>query len=180
MAWTAPKTFTSGAILTSADLNTFLRDNLNETAPAKATAAGQIFVATGANALAARTPATASVNATETTTATSYTDLATVGPQVTCVTGSRAIVAVSSSIANSDIGSYSNIAVAVSGATTIAPGNVWLNMRNVGASLGNQARMSAVEMIQGLTPGSNTFKMQYNVNGGTGTFLLRSITVIPL
>ncbi len=50
MAWTAPITFTSGSVLTAAQLNTYLRDNLNETAPAKFTAAGQLFVSTAANA----------------------------------------------------------------------------------------------------------------------------------
>ena len=54
MAWSAPMTAVSGSVLTAAQFNTYVRDNLNETAPAKATAAGQIFVSTAANAIAAR------------------------------------------------------------------------------------------------------------------------------
>jgi hypothetical protein len=52
MAWTAPRTWVSGETLTAALLNTHLRDNLLETAPAKVTTAGDLTYATGANALA--------------------------------------------------------------------------------------------------------------------------------
>ncbi len=52
MAWTTPKTYT-GVPLTSAEMNTYQRDNLLETAPAKATAADELFESTGANAIAA-------------------------------------------------------------------------------------------------------------------------------
>lgn len=51
MVWTAPKTWTS-VVLPVSDLNTHVRDNFNETAPAKAVAAGDLFRATGANAIA--------------------------------------------------------------------------------------------------------------------------------
>lgn len=51
MAWTAPRTWVTGEIVTAAYLNSNVRDNLLETAPAKATAAGDIFVATASNAI---------------------------------------------------------------------------------------------------------------------------------
>jgi hypothetical protein len=51
MAWVTPKTFVTGEIITAAHLNTNVRDNMLETTPAKAAAAGDIFVATGANAI---------------------------------------------------------------------------------------------------------------------------------
>ena len=54
MAWTAPKTFVSGAILTAAELNTHLRDNLNETCPNTAAAAGDLVYADGANSMGSR------------------------------------------------------------------------------------------------------------------------------
>lgn len=50
MAWTNPKTW-AAAVLSVADMNTHVRDNLNETVPAKVTTAGDIVVATGANAI---------------------------------------------------------------------------------------------------------------------------------
>jgi hypothetical protein len=51
MAWVAPRTWVTGEIVTAAYLNSNVRDNTLETAPAKAAAAGDIFVATGANAI---------------------------------------------------------------------------------------------------------------------------------
>ena len=50
MAWTTPKTWASGYVVLAADLNTHLRDNLNVTAPAVLTTAGDILYASGANA----------------------------------------------------------------------------------------------------------------------------------
>ena len=58
MAWTAPQTWTTGQIVTAADMNGDIRDNMLETAPAKASAAGDIFYATGANAIAKLTKGT--------------------------------------------------------------------------------------------------------------------------
>jgi hypothetical protein len=49
MAWTTPKTWASGYVVLAADLNTHLRDNLNVTAPAIMTTAGDIIYASGAN-----------------------------------------------------------------------------------------------------------------------------------
>ena len=49
MAWTTPKTWSSGYVVLAADLNTHLRDNLNVTAPAVMTTAGDILYASGAN-----------------------------------------------------------------------------------------------------------------------------------
>ena len=42
MAWTTPKTYT-GVILSSSDMNTYQRDNINETAPAKVAADGDLL-----------------------------------------------------------------------------------------------------------------------------------------
>jgi hypothetical protein len=49
MAWTTPKTWASGYVVLASDLNTHLRDNLNVTAPAVLTTAGDILYASGAN-----------------------------------------------------------------------------------------------------------------------------------
>lgn len=50
-SWTAPRTWVVGEIVTAALLNTHLRDNLLESAPAKGTAAGILYVS-AANTLA--------------------------------------------------------------------------------------------------------------------------------
>ena len=52
MAWSSPRTWVALEVLTAALLNTHLRDNLLETAPAKVTTAGDLVYASGANALA--------------------------------------------------------------------------------------------------------------------------------
>ena len=51
MAWTAPRTWVTGETVTAALMNTHVRDNLLETAPAIAQAAGDIIYADGANSL---------------------------------------------------------------------------------------------------------------------------------
>lgn len=51
MAWSSPRTWVALEVLTAALLNTHLRDNLLEAAPAKVTTAGDLVYATGANAL---------------------------------------------------------------------------------------------------------------------------------
>ena len=50
MAWSAPKTWSSGYVVLASDLNTHLRDNLNVTAPAVMTTQGDVIYASGANA----------------------------------------------------------------------------------------------------------------------------------
>ena len=51
MAWNTPFTAQVGVTIKASDWNTYARDNLNETAVAKVTTAGDMVVATGANAL---------------------------------------------------------------------------------------------------------------------------------
>jgi hypothetical protein len=54
LAWTTPLTWVASQLVTAAQLNTHLRDNMNETAVAKVTTAGDTVYATGPNALARR------------------------------------------------------------------------------------------------------------------------------
>jgi hypothetical protein len=110
-------TAVAGSTFSAAQFNQYVRDNLNETAPAKATAAGQFFVATGANAIAARTPTSATVATSETTTSTSYADLATVGPAATVTTGVAAMVFIKSGIDKNtaNIGTFMSFAVSGGG-----------------------------------------------------------------
>ena len=170
-------TFSSGAVLTAAQLNTHLRDNLNETAPAKASVAGQIFAATGANAIAARLPSTATVATSQTTASTSYTDMATVGPAVTVNTGPMALVGVTSTSAN-NTSTSTYMGYDVSGATTIAATDARASVHDPG-TVNKRLRFTAVTLQTGLTPGSNTFTSKYKVDGGTATYFARDIFVIP-
>ena len=58
MAWTTPKTWASGYVVSASDLTTHLRDNLNTTAPAIMSSQGYLLYVSGAN-----TPARLAKNA---------------------------------------------------------------------------------------------------------------------
>jgi hypothetical protein len=181
MAYSTPMTAVSNAVFTAAQFNASVRDNILETAPAKATATGQLFVATGANAIAARTP-TRSTNATAQTTSSiaSYGDLATVGPSVSVTTGAAALVHVSALVQNATGGGGGYMGFAVSGATTIAPTNDRA-LRLISTTAGEANRATVFHHQISLTPGSNTFTAKYTTpTGGTATFSERELGVIPL
>lgn len=179
MGWTAPMTFFANTVLTAAQLNTFLRDNLNESSTAKAVFPGALFVATGLNSIAARLPAVGTVGASEGTGSAAYTDLATPGPTVTCTTSARAMVFLNAKLTNDSIGNNSHVSVEVSGASSLAAVDLrGLFYRPAVASV--SIRMGAMTFFNALTPGNNTFTMKYRASAGTGTFAEREIFVIPL
>jgi hypothetical protein len=122
--------------------------------------------------------ATNSVATSQTTASTSYVDLATVGPAVTLVTGTKALVIITASLSNAAIAGASVIAYAVSGATTIAATDNSTLFFTSGTA-GQAESVSCVQPVA-LTPGSNTFTLKYRVTASTGTFSLRSLVVIPL
>jgi hypothetical protein len=166
-------TAVAGSVFTAAQFNQSVRDNLNETAPAKASVAGQIFVATGANSIAARTLQAANVDTSETTASASYVALTTAGPAVTVTSADQAIVCLFSLISNSSAGNFASMGYAVSGASTSAA--------SINRSIaGDSQQAGGVMLHSGLTPGSNTFTAQYRTAAGTGTFQYRKILVIPL
>ncbi len=87
MAWTAPMTAIAGSVFTAAQFNTFIRDNLAETAPAKATNPGAYFTTSDTNQISERAFLDAIVETSQGTTSTTYTNLATSGPAVTVTSG---------------------------------------------------------------------------------------------
>lgn len=175
MVWSPPMTAVAGAVFTAAQFNQFVRDNLNETAPAKATAAGGYMVTNGLNSIVERFPAFAEITASETTVSTSFVDLTTPGPAVTINTGTTAVVIVSGSIMNSGAGAFSLMSPEVSGATSIAADAA----RSFNTALTTFTQASWVHTFTTLTAGSNTFTMKYAVTANTGTFRRRRITVLP-
>jgi len=177
MAWSAPMTAVAGATFSAAQFNQYVRDNLNETGPAKVSAAGQLLVSTAANALAARTPGGQVVVTSQTTTSLNvYANLATTGPTLTVTTGTQALVWFGCLISNS--GAFaSRASVAVSGVSSVTANDQWA-LINIGTSA---ERMFSAHLFTGLTAGSNTFTMQYDVGtASTGTFANREMFVIPL
>ena len=178
MAWTAPVTWVAQA-LTAALLNEQISDNMNETAPGKASAAGRMIITDGANSIVERIPSQVDVDTSETTSGTNYTDLATSGPAITATTGTNAIVIISAQMSNDTGGQQCRVGVDVSSATTIAAADED-SIAYESSNAIDIIRMSTIIMFDGLTAGSNVFKMEYRVTGGTGTFLRRNIIVIPL
>lgn len=175
-------TAVAGATFTAAQFNQYVRDNLNETAPAKATAASQLFVSTGANAITTRVPSTARIDTAEDTTSDTYVNLATTGPSVTVTCGTIAIVLFAASHALSGTDRAGLTSVTVSGASSVAASDAWCILTD-GVSAGNFIRSSGSHVFTGLTPGSNTFRLQYRRGAGavtTATFQYREISVIPL
>lgn len=180
MAWTTPITAVSNAVLTAAQWNASVRDNLNESAPAKATAGRQVFVATGVNAIAARLPQEQYIDTSESTTTTaSFTNLATVGPTVISTTGSGALVSISSQIQNTTVQSYGGMGYDVSGATTVAAADD--RALFFMSSTANALACASNLMLQSVTAGSNTFTARYRAGtAGTATFQRRRVMIFPL
>lgn len=179
MAWTVPITLTEDSVWSSAQWNSGVRDNLLETMAGKATTGGGWFVVTGTNAIAQRSITSASVTASETTTSTSYTNLTTNGPAVTVTTGTSAIVIWQCLHQNSGANGACSVSVDVAGATTRAASDSWRSLTD-GLAAANGWQGGSFVKLTGLTAGSNTFRMQYKVSAGTGTFANREIVVLPL
>lgn len=110
----------------------------------------------------------------QTTASTAFTNLATVGPTVTVTTRTLALVIISATLSNS-AANDTRMGFTVSGATTAAASTANA-IRWVGT---NTNRCSFVKLIV-LTAGSNTFQAKYAVSAGTGTFLDRELSVVPL
>lgn len=181
MAWTSPMTAVANAVFTAAQFNTHVRDNFLETAPAKATTAGSLFVATGTNAIAQRTPTTANVFGSCTRTANSYAapDTGTVGPAVTVTTGTQALVILNADCFNTTATSTALMGFAVSSASTVSASDSYaIGQVSSGTAVGN--KIGSAFYVSGLTAGSNIFTAQYKASANTGTFQDRHITVVPL
>lgn len=121
----------------------------------------------------------ASVNADETISFANNTwgDLATVGPQVTLLTGTSAFVWLSADVYNSSgAGNTGVMSVAVSGATTIAAGTWIYTPYSAGNANFNNCQANCGK-ITGLTPGLNTFKIQYLKDGAVYHFVRRNLIV---
>lgn len=179
MVWTPPLTAIAGSVLTAAEWNISVRDNLNMTAPALATQQSTIFVGSGVNSIAERLPAESAVTTSETTTSVTPADLTTPGPTVTATTGPNAIIFFRAGVSNSTAGATAIAGYDTSGATTLAS-NIARAISSDGLAANSRIRVGTTVFTDELTAGVNIFKMQYWVSGGTGTFIHRQISVLPL
>lgn len=178
MAWGTPLTAVANAALTAAQWNASVRDNLLETAPAKASNAnGGYFVTTGTNTIAERNLLQDYVGTAETTTSTSFTDLATTGPSVTATTGSRALVALTASVSNSTVNALSSMGFDTSGATSVSA-TAAAALRFTSATANATVEASYLT-VQNMISGSNTLTAKYGVSAGTATFTYRRVIILP-
>lgn len=121
------------------------------------------------------TPIGSEVLTSQSTASTSYVDLATAGPSVTLVTGTTALVSFNCFM-GLGVGEAGYIAVAVSGATTLAASNNYQAEAFV-ASTAAEITTGKTFVFSGLTAGTNTFKLQYRVGSGTVEFIRRELVV---
>jgi hypothetical protein len=159
MAFTTPRTWVTGELVTATMMQQQVSDNVSD--------------------LDARTTfSSAAVLTEQTETSTSYDDLATAGPAVTVTTGTQALVALYCRYENSSSNVPTLMAFAISGATTVAA-NENMAIGSGDQAGGEKVRVGATFPVTGLTPGSNTFTAKYRVDSGTGTFADRRIIVWP-
>jgi hypothetical protein len=176
MAWSTPLTAVANAALTAAQWNASVRDNLLETAVAKASAATGYYVATGVNTLGERFAAGDNVDTVETTVSTTYTNLATNGPVVTVTSGTAMLVLINAQQENNTANQPSRTSFEHTGATvSAATDSRAIITQNAAGNVISAARCA----LQGVTAGSNTVRMQYRVGANTGTFAFRRIIVMP-
>lgn len=187
MAWTAPKIFLDSSVLTASDMNKYVRDNFMELAPAKATIEGSYFLSDGPNKIVERLMTTDNIvtadwELNDSTGTFAYTDLDTPGPIVTVETGFSAMVIMTMdarNVVDANVG-RAWASFSISGATTKG----FTSDDNdealiIGSTPGSSTRASKVVFIEGLTPGENTFRMQYRTTENNTEINYRHMNVIP-
>src|SRR4030095_4119647 len=186
MAWSTPLTAVANAALNAAQWNASVRDNLNETAVAKATTpsagTGKWFVSESTNLIRERVIDEDTVATSQTLgTASSYLSLATNGPILSTVTtGIAALVHVSADVANSVISTDNFVCAEVTGATTMVAADARALRTHQYVAGATRLHRRSVTNLLSLTAGSNTFRVLYKVSAITGTFANRNLIVMPL
>lgn len=146
MTWTTPKTWQVDELLTAADLNTHLRDNLN----------------------ALKAPPTAHVACAEssdyTTTSTTFVDVDSSKLTLTITTnGGDVMVGFHGAVRSSDSWGNVYLDVAVDGTREGGANGLVLAQSNTINPVG------FVHLVSGLAAGEHTFTLQWRVSGNTGT-----------
>lgn len=180
MVWTAPITFDPNSVLTAAQMNTYLRDNMLETMPAKSVHAGSHFAVVARNQIAERMIKSGFIAGPDTSTSTEYTDLANLGPSVSVSTSVSAFVFLYAMQSEHITGGPTWMSYEVSGATeSDADDNRAVQMQQ--GSIDRGQAWGAGILHEDLTPGINIFTAKYRVSGnGNGTWTNRRIIVFPL
>ncbi len=207
MAWTDPAghVWVTGEVVTAANMNAFIRLNLEETCPDTATTAGDIIFADAANSMGSRVGIGAvnshlvstgsapvwrsiggsSTGASGTSLITGYTTL---GDSITwnfaseievsLTTGTEALILFKARLFNNTAGSSSFMSYSVSGATTVAAADTHAILyESSGAN--DAAEFGGFDLRVGLTAGTNVFTLEGRASGNTATIDNPDIGVIP-
>lgn len=136
----------------------------------------------GPNSIAPADGDSATVATSQTTTSTSYTDLSTAGPSVTVYVGSsgKVLISLTARASNSSTATGTKMGFTASGANTLAADDTRALVVAGTTPTGLSDRSSFTYIITGLNEGRTTFTSKYAVTSGTGTFLDRNISVMPL
>ncbi len=185
MVWTAPQVVVDGGPLTAAFLNTFARDNMLETEAGKANIPSSYFVSDGLNLIVERQiqETILKTSTEESTASTSPTNLATVGPVVTCQTNTAALLLMTVQMSNDYTGAsipVANATFEITGATNFPATTSTATSMSIAFKDDAKAQFSGAFLVDFLNPGINTFTMKYWNTGGLGNskFNNRSLAVM--
>lgn len=177
MAWSRPPESEPNSLLSASFLNTYLRDNLLETMPAKAIDEGSYFGTDGFNQIQVSGYVTAVATAPIGTNSSTYVAL-TGGPSLTMESNHRSFVVLTAEVVGGTANTQAYFGYDIAGATSNPPHDV-----NTLISTGTAPKQFSV-IIPHTTlvlPGTNTFSARYRVAGGdTATFSNRRITVFTI
>lgn len=185
MVWIAPITFYDGDPLTSAQLNNFLRDNLNACAPGIATEAGRFIVSGGKNVVVERqwaraySPDVVTIEGEWPVDPDVESDM---GPTITFEHGGTFLLLYDCRIRKiSGTGHVNYAPEIVEGPGTLP--NVY-NMAVRSQITSAYIRTGAHELVTGVEPGITTVTMKYGSTPGTGAqatgdYAQRRLSVIP-
>lgn len=182
MAWTAPMTAVAGNIFKASEFNTHIRDNLNETGPSFGASDTGFFVVSGTNSISSTLPQSAFTSTSpsdQSTTSTTYTDLATVGPQIVDADVQQfAVISLGCASVHNTSGATNTCRMSVDITNTETP--AYSRAANDDISVANSSNIRyqyGATFVVTLVPGVYTFTAKYRVSTGTGNFNNRSLNV---
>ena len=195
MVWSAPMTAASNSLLTAAQFNVHVRDNLLETEASRAMVAGKPWFSDGPNRSSEHDYKFGAVETLETTSSEEYVDLATVGPRCEVVANGLLLIftnaAMEINTANDANASYEiyesfNLLPLEDGGGFLSPANNSRAITHDGATgTGLEARMGCVQIFGDPAmplKTKHTVKMLYRVtaSAAVGTFQRRRLMVMAL
>lgn len=179
MTWSAPMTAVAGATFSDVEYNRYIRDNLAETFPARADAAGQYFVSHTHIRGDTRTSGSSFVAGSDTTTSVTYVTL-TNDSTVSLSSRSQILVWFGATMSNNTSNASTRLSVKIKGPTNFPAQDRWSICLD-GIPTGNAQRMSSFHKFTLLKYGTYDITLQARVAAGTtGTFSNRRLAVMPL